>query len=71
MSEYYVDGKRECGDTMEVTRRRREKKQEARRTLAVFNTPTRRGKSETPLSSVLTEDSRKESEVRSAATQSP
>lgn len=41
------------------------------RTLAVFSTLMRRGKSETPLSSVVTEDSRKESEVRSAATQSP
>lgn len=41
------------------------------RTLAVFNTPISRGKSETPLSSVATDDSRKDRDVRSAATQSP
>jgi hypothetical protein len=40
-------------------------------TLVVFSTFMRRGKSETPFPSVFTEDSRKESEDRSDATQSP
>lgn len=40
------------------------------RTRTVLRTDDRRGKSSTPLPSVLTEDSRKEREVRKEATQS-
>lgn len=45
--------------------------EEGARTRTVLSTLTSRGKSATPLPSVDTDDSRKESEVRSAATQSP
>ncbi len=40
-------------------------------TLTVLRTEIRRGKSDTPVASVSTEDSRKEREVRSEVTQSP